>query len=201
MGKKKDKTKKSTKKNNAESVMEAETDNTQPVEPGSENAIYEEYVTAEDVMALINSLEQGLDRLDKSNQLLQQRISQLQSKPQRHDGLLRLLSFILVVGILVTGYYAFRTNAFIEKNSTIAAPEVDRITTRIDAVDASIRTISSDLDNFNSSLELLSANMAAINQNVSKVAGDVSKINTGGDVSTPYNRYGGRPLDNRQQWR
>ena len=200
MGKKRDKTKKSTKKNNAKSVMEAEPDNTQPVEPVYENATYDEYVTAEDVMALINSLEHGLERLDQSNQQLQQRISQLQSKPQGHDGLLRFFTVILVVGILVTGYYAFRTNALIEKYDTIASADIDRITARIDAIDITNRTISSDMNNFNSSLELLSANMAAINQNVSKVAGDVSKINTGG-VSTPYNRSVGRPLDNRQQWR
>jgi methyl-accepting chemotaxis protein len=169
-------------------------------DPISESAEYEEYVTAEDVMDLINSLEQGLDRLENSNQMLQQRISQLQSKPQRHDGLLRLFTLILVFGILVTGYYGFRINAFIENNATTNAADIDRISARIDAVDASNRTISGDLNNFNSSLELLSANMAAINQNVSKVAGDVSKINTG-VVSTPYNRYVGRPLDNRQQWR
>ena len=193
MGKKKDKAEKSKKKKNkTEAVAEPESEAIQPVEPEAENAQYDEYVTAADVMALINSLEQGLDRLDKSNQLLQQRITQLQSQPRRHDGLLRLLSFILVTGILVTGYYGFRINANTEESGTIFAADIDRISTRIDAVDASIRTISSDLDNFNSSLELLSANMAAINQNVSKVASD---------VSTPYNRYMGRPLDNRQQWR
>ena len=201
MGKKKDKAEKSKKKKNkTEAVAEPESEAIQPVEPEAENAQYDEYVTAADVMALINSLEQGLDRLDKSNQLLQQRITQLQSQPRRHDGLLRLLSFILVTGILVTGYYGFRINANIEENGTIATADIDRISARIDAVDISNRTISSDLNNFNSSLELLSANMAAINQNVSKVAGDVSKINTG-VVSTPYNRYMGRPLDNRQQWR
>ena len=201
MGKKKDKAEKSgKKKNSTDTPAEMAPDRVQPVELAPESTTYEEYVTADDVMGLINGLEQGLDRLENSNQMLQQRISQLQSKPQRHDGLPRLLTLVLVIGILVTGYYGFRTNAYIEKNNSSTAADIDRISARIDAIDASNRTISSDLNNFNSSLELLSANMAAINQNVSKVAGDISKINTG-VVNTPYNRYAGRPLDNRQQWR
>ena len=200
MGKKKDKSNKSKKKNRAESLIEPTPGIISSSEPVSETVSYEEYVTAEDVMALINSLEQGLDRLESCNQMLQQRITQLQSRPRRHDSLLRLLTFFLVIGVLVTGYYSFSINAHIEKNITTNAAGIDRISARVDAVDASNRTISSDLNNFNSSLELLSSNMATINQNVSKVAGDISKINSG-VVSTSYNRYAGRPLDNRQPWR
>lgn len=201
MGKKNDKTKKSKQKNKiAVAAMDLTSEDIENVEPASESTLYEEYVTAEDVMGLIDSLEQGLDRLDQCNQILQQRISQLQSKPQRHDGLLRFFTLVLVIGIIVSGYYGFRTNAYLEKINSSNAADIDRISARIDTIDASIRIISSDLNNFNSGLELLSSNMATINQNVSKVAGDVSKINTG-VVSTPYNRYAGRPLDNRQQWR
>jgi hypothetical protein len=201
MGKKKDKSKKSkTDKNKTETVMEPSVNNIQPAELESESVAYEEYVTAEDVMALINSLEQGLERLDKSNQLLREQISQIKPAPRRHNGVFIFVTLILVIGIAMAGYYGFKSNAYIVNNATITAADIDRISARIDAVDASIRIISDDLNNFNSSLELLSANMAAINQNVSKMAGHVSKINTS-DINTPYNRYVGRPLDNRQQWR
>jgi methyl-accepting chemotaxis protein len=204
MGKKKDKAEKSKKKKNrAESVAEAEAEAVQPAEAEAEadNLQYEEYVTAADVMALINSLEQGLDRFDKSNQLLRQQISQIKPAPRQHNGVFIFLTLILVLAIAMTGYYGFRINAYTEKNAAISATDIDTISARIDVVDASIRTISSDLNNFNSSLELLSANMSTINKNVNNMAGSVSKLNSG-SANNPYDgRYTGRPIAPRQQWR
>ncbi len=204
MGKKKDKAEKSKKKKDkAEAVTEPESEAIQPAEPEPEadNIQYEEYVTAADVMALINSLEQGLDRLDQSNQLLRQQISRINPPPRRHNRILTFLTLILVLAIAMTGYYAFRTSTYTEQNTAIPATDIDRLSARIDTVDASIRRISDDMNNFNSSLELLSANMSTINQNVNNIAGSVSKLSSE-SVNNPYNsRYTGRPIDPRQQWR
>jgi prefoldin subunit 5 len=203
MGKKDKADKSKKKKNKTGAVAEPESEAIQPAaaEPEAGNTQYDEYVTAADVMALISSLEQGLDRLEISNQMLQQRIAQLHPAPRRHKGALGFFALILVVGILVTGYYGFRMNANIEENGANSAADINRISARIDTIDASIRTISSDLNNFNSSLELLSANMSTINQNVNNIASSARKLDAGAAGSSYDSRYYARPQITRQPWR
>lgn len=196
MGKKKDKAEKSKKrKHQAESALESESAEIKAAETEPENIEYTDYVTAADVMELINSLEQGLDKLEQSNQILEQQLSQHQRIPRYHDPLLRVISAILVIGIIAVGYYNFRINDRMGQTMNDFSTSMDAMTTRIETMNTSIGTMSSDLDNFNSSLELLSANMSTINQNVTRVSGNLSRISTG-VASNPYDhRYTG------SQWR
>ena len=94
MGKKKDKSSKSKKISKAPSVVESDTETlvepeTESIEePEAENIQYAEQVTAADVIELINTLSQDLNRLDESNQLLQQQVAQSQKTPQPQNTIL-----------------------------------------------------------------------------------------------------------------
>jgi hypothetical protein len=201
MGKKKDKAEKSRrKKHKAESAPQPESEAIQSAEAEAENAQYEEYVTAADVMALINSLEVGLDRLDQSNQMLKQQIAHNQAKWQ-HDPLLRFFTVIITIGVIAITYYSIRINDRLDEKVVSLSNRLDRMTAQTEAMDTSIGAMANDLNNFNSSLELLSANIATINQNINQIASDKSKMNTGA-ASNPYgSRYYARPQDSRQLWR
>ncbi|MGD2053600.1 MAG: hypothetical protein PVG45_05780 [Gammaproteobacteria bacterium] len=201
MGKKKDKAEKSRKeKHRAESVPESASEATQPAESEVENAQYEEYVTATDVMALINSLEQGLERLDQSNQMLKQQIAHNQTTRQ-HDTLLRFLTFIIAMGVIVIAFYNIRINDHPDEMVDSLSNRLDSVTAQTEAMNISISVMANDLNSFNSSLELLSANISTINQNINKVAGDVSRINTGVTGNAYDSRYYTHPQDSRQLWR
>ena len=128
MGKKhKDKSSKSKKKKSTKvSVVESAPENIQHAEPEPDSIEYAEYVTAADVMELINSLEQGLDKLDKSNQLLKQQIAQNQKAPQRQYTMLKVITIILGVGIIAVGYSSAKTNSRMNENMSIASTDMDK---------------------------------------------------------------------------
>lgn len=192
MGKKKDKASKSKNKK-PESITAVET--------GSESIQYAEYVTAEDVMELINSLEQGLDKLDKSNQLLKQQIAQQQKTPQRNSVVLRITSIILAIGIIAVGYSSARLSSRMDESMGIVLADMDKLTSRINTMNASIEPMNIDIKNINTDLNSMSAHVSAINQNVNKVVDDVNKINTSTTNELYDYRRMGQPIYNTSTWR
>ncbi len=192
MGKKKDKASKSKKKK-PESVAEVET--------GSESIQYAEYVTAEDVMELINSLEQGLDKLDKSNQLLKQQIAQQQKIPRRNSAALKVITIILAIGIIAVGYSSARLSARMDESMGTISADMDKLTSRVNIMNASIEPMNIDIKNINTGLNRMSADVSTINQNVNKVVDDVNKINTVTTNELYDSRRMGQPMYNTSTWR
>jgi len=204
MGKKhKDKSSKSKKKKKSTkvSVVESAPENIQHAEPEPESIEYAEYVTAADVMELINSLEEGLEKLDKSNQLLKQQIAQNQKTPQRQYTTLKIITIILGVGIIAVGYSSAKTNSRMNENMSMSSSEMDKTTSRIKTMNTSIDSMTSDINKINTSLGKLSADVTTINQSVNKVASDVNKINTDTASKTYNTQYTGRPMTTRAPWR
>lgn len=210
MGKKKDKAKKAKKaKMKAKQALEVGHDAKSPVEPEieavaepePESIQYAEYVTAEDVMELINTLSRDLNKLDESNQLLQQQVAQSQKAPQRQHTILKIITLILGIGIIAVGYSSAKVNSRMNENIGVTSADLDKTTSRINTMSASIKSLTSDINDINTSLGKLSADVTTINQNVNKVVSDVSKINTS-TASKPHNtEYKGRPMDRRYPWR
>ena len=200
MGKKKDKASKSKKKSETASVIESESET--EIEAEAESIQYAEHVTAGDVMELINTLSQDLNKLDKSNQLLQQQIAQSQKAPQRQHTMLKIITIILGIGIIAVGYSSAKINSRMNENTgmSIDSTGMDKMTSRITTMDTSIQSMSSDINKMNTSLGKLSADVTTINQNVNKMASDVNKINTS-TASTSHNtRYMGRPMEPWPRW-
>ena len=207
MGKKKDKASKSKKKSETASVIEPEIEAEVEVEAEAEvdSIQYAEHVTAEDVMELINTLSHDLNKLDESNQLLQQQVAQSQKAPQRQHTVLKIITIILGIGIIAVGYSSAKINSRMNENMGMSmgidSTVIDKMTSRIATLDTSIQSTTSDINKINASLGKLSADVTTINQNVNKVAGDVNKINTS-TASTSYNpRYMGRPMEPWPRWR
>ena len=208
MGKKKDKSSKSKKKSVAASVVEPDTESLMEpetesaTEPETESIQYAEQFTAEDVMELINTLSQDLNKLDESNQLLQQQVAQNQKAPQRQHTVLKIIAIILGIGIITIGYSSAKMNSRMSENTGtgIDPAAMDKMTSRIAAMDTSIRSLNSNVNKINTSIGKLSADVTTINQNVNKVATDVSKINTSTASTTPAARYMGRPMEPWPRW-
>ena len=214
MGKKhKDKSSKSKKNKSSPEVAvelesesveqaEAEAESIQDVEAESESIQYAEHVTAEDVMELINTLSQDLNKLEQSNQSLQQQIAQSQKAPQRQHTVLKIIAIILGIGIIAVGYSSAKINSRMDENLGIASTDLDKTTSRITTLNTSIELMTGDINTIKASLGKLSADVTTINQNVNKVASDVNKINTSTASTTqPVTRYMGRPMDPRMPWR
>ncbi len=207
MGKKKDKASKSKKKSKTVSVVESDTESL--VEPETESVAeaetesiqYAEQVTAEDVMELINTLSQDLNKLDESNQLLQQQVAQSQKSPQRQHTALKIIIVILGIGIIAVGYSSAKINSRMDENMGVTSTDLDKTTSRITSLNTSIESMSSDINKINASLGKLSADVTTINQNVNKVASDVSKINTStASTAQPNTRYMARPMESWPRW-
>ena len=201
MGKKKDKAAKSKKKKSATaSVVEPESESIQDIEAEPESIQYAEHVTAEDVMELINTLSQDLNRLDESNRLLQQQVAQSQKAPQPQNTMLKIITIILAIGIV--GYSSVKINSRMNANTGtgIDSTDMDKMTSRITTMDASIDSMTNDIDKINASLGRLTADVTTLNQNVNKVASDVSKINTSTASQPQHNQYMARPMDPWQRW-
>jgi len=207
MGKKKDKASKSKKKSKAVSVVESDTESqavpeTESIdEPETESIQYAEHVTAEDVMELINTLSQDLNKLEQSNQSLQQQIAQSQKAPQRQHTVLKIIAIILGIGIIAVGYSSAKINSRMDENMGVTSADMDKTTSRITALNTSIESMSSDINKINTNLGKLSVDVTTINQNVNKVASDVNKINTSTASTTPpATRYMGRPMEPWPRW-
>ena len=204
MGKKKDKEAKSKKKKDKkESALEAGSENVEaleaesdlPVEAVPGNNAYVEYVTTEDVMELVNSLDQNLDQLDKSTQALQQQIARNQQALQRQLTLFKLVSLILVIGIFTVGYTAAKSNSRATNNVDTVTNNMLDMRGQIDQINVSIDAMSGGMSNFDNKLNVLSANVAGVNKIVNQLATDVGKISTN-TTTQPYD-----PWRTRQQWR
>jgi uncharacterized protein YoxC len=202
MGKKKDKAKKSKKhKSEKDTVIEAESGHITDLEHGGDSIEFAEYVTAADVMELINSLEQGLDKLDKSNQLLKEQIVQNQKSPQRQEPILKIITLVLGIGIIALGYHSAKTNSRMDEHMGIVSTDMGRMSSRIKSMNSSIESTTGDINNINTRLGTLSTDVSTINQSVDKLATDVNRTNAS-TSSTPQNtRYRGRTTDPRMQWR
>jgi uncharacterized protein YoxC len=213
MGKKhKDKSAKSKKKKSTPAAVlelesenveqaEAEAESIQDIEAESESIQYAEHVTAEDVMELINTLSQDLNKLEQSNQSLQHQIAQSQKAPQRQHTVFNIIALVLVIGIITVGYSSAKINSRMDKNMGISSTDLDKTTSRITTLNTSIESMTSDINNIKASLGKLSTDVTTINQNVNKVASDVTKINTSTTSTTqPNTRYMGRPMDPWPRW-
>lgn len=214
MGKKKEKAAKLKKKKSTPEVVvelesesveqaEAESWSTQDAEPESESIQYAEHVTAEDVMELINTLSQDLNKLDESNRLLQQQIAQSQKAPQRQHTALNIIALVLVIGIIAIGYSSAKINSRMDENMGmgIASTDLDKTTSRITTLNTSIESMTGDINTIKASLGKLSTDVTTINQNVNKVASEVNKINTStASTAQPNTRYMGRPMDPWPRW-
>ena len=203
MGKKKDKAAKSKKKKSeTASVVEPESESIQDIEAEPESIQYAEHVTAEDVMELINTLSQDLNRLDESNRLLQQQVAQSQKAPQPQNTMLKIITIILAIGIVTVGYSSVKINSRMNANTGtgIDSTDMDKMTSRITTMDASMQSMTSDIDKINASLGKLTADVTTLNQNVNKVASDVSKINTSTASQPQHNQYMARPMEPWPRW-
>ena len=212
MGKKhKDKASKSKNKSKTDIVVEpeseiiediaAESETIQDIEAEAESIQYAEHVTAEDVMELINTLSQDLNKLEQSNQSLQHQIAQSQKAPQRQHTVLKIIAIILGIGIIAVGYSSAKINSRMDENMGVTSADMDKTTSRITALNTSIESMSSDINKINTNLGKLSVDVTTINQNVNKVASDVNKINTSTASTTqPNTRYMGRPMDPWPRW-
>ena len=201
MGKKKDKAAKSKKKkSDMASVAVPESESIQDIEAGPESLQYAEQVTARDVMELINTLSHDLNRLDESNQLLQQQLAQNQNAPQRQLTILKIITVILGIGIIAIGYSNAKINARMDENMGFASTDMFKMTSRVTTMDTSIQSMTSDIDKINASLGKLTADVTTLNQNVNKVASDVNKINTGTASQPQHNQYSARPMEPWPRW-
>lgn len=207
MGKKKDKASKSKKKSKTVSVVESDTESlvepeTESVaEPDTESIHYADHVNAADVMELINTLSDDLNRLEESNQLLQQQVAQNQNAAQPKHTVFKIITVILGIGIIAIGYTSAKINTRMDQNIGIASTDLDKVTSRIKTMDTSIVSMSSDINKINTNLGKLTADVTTINQNINKIASDVTRINT--DTATRPNntQYMARPMDPWQRWR
>ena len=188
-----------------ESQAEPETESiTEPeTETETESIQYAEHVTAEDVMELINTLSHDLNKLEQSNQSLQQQIAQSQKAPQRQHMALYIIALVLVIGIIAVGYSSAKINSRMDENMGmgIASTDLDKTTSRISTLNTSIESMSGDINTIKVSLGKLSSDVTKINQNVDKIASDVTKVNTSTASTTqPNTRYMGRPMDPWPRW-
>ena len=209
MGKKKDKASKSKKKKSAaEPLLPTETESIEPAEPEFEivsepvsetrDNPYTEYVSAQDVMELIDSLGHDLEQIEKSNQSLQQQIARNQNSPQPPYRLFAAIFLILGIGVVTVGYYSARANSLLDETMVITSTRIDNMEAQVESMNASIRSMPADMNRLNTTLNSLSAALTTLDKNVNKVASDVSKINTN-TASKPYDPY--RMGYNRSPWR
>jgi archaellum component FlaC len=198
MGKKKDKAAKSKKKSESAPAVEAGVE----VESEAESIQYAEQVTAADVMELINTLSQDINRLDESNQLLQQQVAQSRKAPQPQNTILKIITIILAIGIVTVGYSSVKINSRTNENTGtgIDSAGMDKMASRITTMDTSMQSMTSDIDRINTSLDKLTADVTTLNQNVNKVASDLSKINTSTSSQPQHNQYMARPMEPWPRW-
>jgi uncharacterized protein YoxC len=198
MSKKKEK---GTKVKKKKSEIPSNTEHPMPIETKHTTLVYDDHVSAEEVMELVNSLSHDIEQLEKSNQSLQQQVALSQKKPQPLYPLLMLITLILGVGIITVGFYGSRISAHISENLSTVANRIDNVRTQVDTMNTSMGSLSTDLEQFNVSMNTLSANIATVDENVTKVASDVNKIDSG-TTSTSYDtRYVPRPVNPWAPWR
>jgi len=202
MGKKKNKASKSKKKRSeAEPVVKTESRSIEQAVPESDNIAYAEYVSARDVMELVDSLSHDIEQLDKTSQSLQKEIAQHHDRPHRQLTALMIIGLILGIGIITVGYNTAKVSSLMDKNMSIVSTRIDRMKLQLETMNTSMDSMSGDLHKLNTRLDNLSVNVSTVEQSVSKVAEGVDKINKGTSSRTFDTRYLGRPVDPRSPWR
>ncbi|UCB55824.1 MAG: hypothetical protein JSW45_04660 [Thiotrichales bacterium] len=172
---------------------EAETD--QPAEAEVESSPYVEYVSTEDVMELVNSLDQNLAHLDESTQSMQQLIARNQQSLQRQLMLFKVIALVLVIGIFSVGYSAAKSNSRTTDNVDSLSASMMKMRGGLNNIDKTVGAMSSNMDKLDNKLNTLSANVAGVNQIVNKLATDVGKIKTD-NANQPYDPWRTRrPMD------
>ena len=166
----------------------------------SESSPDPQYVTIDEMMALIQTLNKGLELRDRSNQLLQQQIDTNQRILQRRGMLAKIAMYVIAVGIIVIGTSAGGIMYNMDHAMKIVSANMDEMTGYMQTMSSSVLFMSEHIDDMETSLDTMSDNVEAINTNVQTMSRDVNALNHSVIGMSHDTRRMGRRMDNMTPW-
>ena len=158
------------------------------------------YVTTDEMMELIHTLNRGLELRDQSNRLLQQQIETNQRILHRRGKWVTYVLILLGVGILTLGSSAGSIMYNMDQAMKIVSTNMDEMRDfmetmstqmtamagQIDQMEDGIRTMSSDVHRINTSVGYMSRDVNFMSYSVSGMAHDTRRMEHNMDDMMPW---------------
>lgn len=164
------------------------------------NTATPQYVTVDEMMELIYTLNKGLELRDKSNQLLQQQIETNQQILHRRGRLARIAMYVIAIGIVILGSSAGAIMYNMDNAMKIVSLNMDEMTGYMQTMSSSVLFMSEHINDMETSLDTMSDDVDAINNNVFQMSRDVNMMSHSVIGMSHDTRRMGRTMDNITPW-
>jgi uncharacterized protein YoxC len=168
--------------------------------PKSDSKAKSQYVTVDEMMELIHTLNKGLELRDKSNQLLQQQIETNQQILQRRGAMVRIAMYVVAIGIIVIGTSAGGIMYNMDHAMKIVSTNMDEMTGYMQTMSSSVLFMSEHINDMETSLDTMSDDVANIDTHVLQMSRDVSMMSHSVSGMSYDTRRMGRTMDNITPW-
>jgi len=168
--------------------------------PKSNSNAKQQYVTVEEMMELIHTLNKGLELRDKSNQLLQQQIESNQKILHRRGALVRIAMYVIAIGIIVIGTSAGGIMYNMDHAMKIVSSNMDEMTGYMQTMSSSVLFMSEHINDMETSLDTMSDDVANIDTHVLQMSRDVNMMSNSVIGMSYDTRRMGRTMDNITPW-
>ena len=138
-----------------------------------ENTI-QKYVTTEEMVELIHTLNRGLELRDQSNKLLQQQIESNQRILHRRAKWVSYVLILLGVGILTLGYSAGTIMYNMDHAMKIVSTNMDEMRDFMATMSTQMTAMTHHIDDMEDGISSLSVNVHSIDGNVGQMSRDVN---------------------------
>jgi uncharacterized protein YoxC len=159
-----------------------------------------QYVTVDEMMELIHTLNKGLELRDRSNQLLQQQIETNQKIIQRRGRLAKIAMYVIAIGIVVLGTSAGSIMYNMDHAMRIVSSNMDTMTGYMQTMSSSVLFMSEHINDMETSLDTMSDDVADINTNVLDMSGNVRMMSHSVIGMSHDTRRMERNMDNMIPW-
>lgn len=160
----------------------------------------QQYVTVDEMMELIHTLNKGLELRDKSNQLLQQQIETNQQILHRRGALVRIAMYVIAIGIVVIGTSAGGIMYNMDHAMKIVSSNMDEMTGYMQTMSSSVLFMSEHINDMETSLDTMSDDVANIDTHVLQMSKDVNMMSHSVTGMSYDTRRMGRTMDNITPW-
>ena len=158
------------------------------------------YVTTEEMMELIHTLNRGLELRDQSNRLLQQQIDTNQRILRRRGKWVSYVIILLGIGILTLGYSGGSIMYNMDQAMKIVSVNMDEMrdfmatmstqmtamASEIDEMEDGIGTMSRDVNSINTNVGYMSRDVNFMSRSVSGMAHDTRRMERNMDTMIPW---------------
>ena len=159
------------------------------------------YVTTDEMMELIHTLNRGLELRDQSNKLLQQQIETNQRILHRRGKWVTYILILLGVGILALGSSAGGIMYNMDHAMKIVSTNMDEMRDFMETMSTQMTAMAGEIDEMEDGIQTMSSDVNSINTSVGYMSRDVNYMSLSVSGMAYDTRRMERNMDNMIPWK